>query len=148
VFGLVLAALAALQLAFIERQPLLAQVPEAAPLIDSLCARLPCLERRESASSIRLLARDVREHPSYRDALLVNATIVNDAKTPSPYPVIDLRLRDAAGNVLSARQFKPSEYLDQSIAIEQGMPSARPVYIVLELAGNASNAVSFEFTFL
>ena len=147
-FSLVLLALAALQLAFIERQPLLARVPDAALLIDALCARLPCLERREAASSVRLLARDVREHPSYRDALLVNATIVNEAKTPSPYPVIDLRLRDAAGNVLSARQFQPSEYLDQSIDIADGMPSARPVYIVLELAGNASNAVSFEFTFL
>ncbi len=147
-FGLALAALAALQVAFIERQPLLVQVPAAARLIDSLCARLPCLERREAAASVRLLARDVREHPSYRDALLVNATIVNDAKTPSPYPVIDLRLRDAAGNVLSARQFQPREYLDQSIALAAGMPSDRPVYIVLELAGSASNAVSFEFTFL
>lgn len=147
-FALVLVALAAVQLVFIERQPLLAWAPQAAPLIDALCARLPCLERREAASSVRLLARDVREHPSYRDALLVNATIVNDAKTPSPYPVIDLRLRDAAGNVLSARQFQPSEYLDQSIDLAAGMPSARPVYIVLELAGNASNAVSFEFTFM
>ena len=148
VFALLLAASAALQLAFIEREAVLAQMPQAVPLIDALCARLPCLERRQAASSVRLLARDVREHPSYRDALLVNATIVNDAATPSPYPVIDLRLRDAAGNVLSARQFKPSEYLDQSIDIAAGMPAARPVYIVLELAGNASNAVSFEFTFL
>ncbi len=147
-FGLLLAAFAALQVAFIEREPLLAKVPQAALLVDALCARLPCLERREHGTSVRLLARDVREHPNYRDALLVNATIVNDAKTPSPYPVIDLRLRDAAGNVLSARQFQPGEYLDQSINIAEGMPSGRPVYIVLELAGKASNAVSFEFTFL
>lgn len=147
-FGLTLTVVAALQVAFIERQPLLAQVPAAASVIDHLCARLPCLERSQIASSVRLLARDVREHPSYRDALLVNATIVNDAKTPSPYPVIDLRLRDAAGNILSARQFQPAEYLDQSIALTAGMPSERPVYIVLELAGSASNAVSFEFTFL
>ena len=97
---------------------------------------------------MRLLARDVREHPQYRDALLVNATIVNQASTATPFPVIDLRLRDAAGRVLSARQFRPAEYLDQSIPIELGMPSARPVYIVLELAGNAADAVSFEFTFL
>lgn len=147
-FGLMLTAVAALQVTFIERQPLLVQVPAAAWVIDRLCERLPCLERRQAASSVRLLARDVREHPSYRDALLVNATIVNDAKTPSPYPVIDLRLRDAAGNVLAARQFQPAEYLDQSIALAAGMPAERPVYIVLELAGSASNAVSFEFTFL
>ena len=148
VFGLLLATVAAIQVAFMERQLLLVQVPAATRLIDTLCARLPCLERRPAALSVRLLARDVREHPSYRDALLVNATIVNEAKSPSPYPVIDLRLRDAAGNVLSARQFQPGEYLDQSITLGEGMPSERPVYIVLELAGSASNAVSFEFTFL
>ena len=50
--------------------------------------------------------------------------------------------------MLSARRFEPREYLDQSIAVDEGMPPERPVYIVLELAGNASNAVSFEFTFL
>ena len=147
-FGLSLALLALLQGVFIERQRVVAELPAAAPLIDRLCERLPCLERREAASAVRLLARDVREHPTYRDALLVNATIVNAAHTASPYPVIDLRLRDAAGNVLSARRFEPREYLDQSIAIAEGMPFDRPVYIVLELAGNASNAVSFEFTFL
>ena len=147
-FGLSLALLALLQGVFIERQRVVAELPAAAPLIDRLCERLPCLERREAASAVRLLARDVREHPTYRDALLVNATIVNAAHTASPYPVIDLRLRDAAGNVLAARRFEPREYLDQSIAIAEGMPFDRPVYIVLELAGNASNAVSFEFTFL
>lgn len=147
-FAFVLALGALLQAAFMERQAVVAALPEAGAVIDALCARLPCLERRAQTPTVRLLARDVREHPSYRDALLVNATIMNDGKTPTPYPVIDLRLRDAAGNVLSARRFEPREYLDQSIAVEEGMPPERPVYIVLELAGNASNAVSFEFTFL
>ncbi|MBX9608283.1 MAG: zinc-ribbon and DUF3426 domain-containing protein [Gammaproteobacteria bacterium] len=147
-FAFVLALGALLQAAFMERQAVVAALPEAGAVIDALCAHLPCLERRAQVPTVRLLARDVREHPSYRDALLVNATIMNDGKTPTPYPVIDLRLRDAAGNVLSARRFEPREYLDQSIAVEEGMPPERPVYIVLELAGNASNAVSFEFTFL
>ncbi len=147
-FAFVLALGALLQAAFMERQAVVAALPEAGAVIDALCARLPCLERRAQTPTVRLLARDVREHPSYRDALLVNATIMNDGTTPTPYPVIDLRLRDAAGNVLSARRFEPREYLDQSIAVEEGMPPERPVYIVLELAGNASNAVSFEFTFL
>ncbi|MGE0859052.1 MAG: zinc-ribbon and DUF3426 domain-containing protein [Gammaproteobacteria bacterium] len=147
-FAFVLALGALLQAAFMERQAVVAALPEAGAVIDALCARLPCLERRAQTPTVRLLARDVREHPSYRDALLVNATIMNDGKTPTPYPVIDLRLRDAAGNVLSARRFEPREYLDQSIAVDEGMPPERPVYIVLELAGNASNAVSFEFTFL
>lgn len=142
---LVLAAVA--QTAFVERLRLAQSVPESLPVIDFLCARVGCSERQDD-NAVRLLARDVREHPQYRDALLVNATIVNQARTAMPFPVIDLRLRDAAGRVLSARQFRPAEYLDQSIPIEPGMPSARPVYIVLELAGNAADAVSFEFTFL
>ena len=95
-----------------------------------------------------LLARDVREHPQYRDALLVNATIVNAAPDAAPFPVIELSLHDATGKIFGARLFQPSEYLDGSIAIEEGMPPDRPVTIVMELGGDAHAAVSFEFRFL
>ena len=146
-FALVLLLLGVAQAAFVARERLLTVLPAAAPAIDYLCVRLPCAERRVEGA-VRLLARDVREHPQYRDALLVNATIVNSGTVPTPYPVIDLRLRDAAGTVLAARQFQPGEYLDQSIDQAQGMPVGRPIYVVLELAGDARAAVSFEFTFL
>ena len=95
-----------------------------------------------------LLARDVREHPQYRNALLVNATLMNRLSEPVPYPVIELRLHDRVGALLGMRQFQPGEYLDRSISIEDGMPVDRPIYIIMELGGDALRAVSFEFSFL
>ncbi|MGR8920955.1 MAG: DUF3426 domain-containing protein, partial [Gammaproteobacteria bacterium] len=99
-------------------------------------------------SAVRLLARDVRDHPQYRDALLVNATLVNDAPDAAPFPVIELRLNDGAGRLIGARRFRPAEYLDDSIAIDAGMGPGQPVYVVMELGGAATTASSFEFTFL
>ncbi|NNE38838.1 MAG: hypothetical protein HKN08_11080, partial [Gammaproteobacteria bacterium] len=44
--------------------------------------------------------------------------------------------------------FKPNEYLDETINIEDGMPVNIPVHIILELTGSTSAAVSFEFNFI
>lgn len=140
---------AASQIAWIYRDWVMATLPAAAPVIDNICHAIGCSDgRRRDAESLRLLARDVREHPQYRDALLVNATIVNAAPDAAPFPVIELSLHDATGKILGARLFQPSEYLDGSIAIEEGMPPDRPVTIVMELGGDAHAAVSFEFRFL
>jgi len=147
----VLAALGALallaQLAWLEQARVEAWLPASRPLFATLCAHLDCRPAAPTAA-VRLVARDVREHPQYRDALLVNATLVNEGATPEPYPTIELRLHDAGGRVLGARRFAPAEYLDQSIVIADGMPPAQPVYIVMELGGDAAAAASFEFTFL
>lgn len=148
--GLALLALAALaQLAWLERARIVALWPASAPWVERICSALACRDGpAEAPASIRLLARDVREHPQYRDALLVNATLVNTAALPRPYPVIELSLHDARGTVLGARRFAPQEYLDDSIALDAGMPPDRPVYVVMELGGDALEATSFEFTFL
>jgi hypothetical protein len=89
----------------------------------------------------------VREHPQYADALLVNATVVNEAAYAQPFPVVELTLFDQGGSVIGVRRFDPDEYLDSSIPIDAGMKPGQPVYIVLELAGVGSRAVSFEFKF-
>ena len=93
-------------------------------------------------------ARDVRDHPRYRDALLVNATMINQAPLPQPFPVLELSLYGQTGAVLGVRRFQPEEYLDESIDPAAGMPPERLVFVVLELATPAGEAVSFEFSFL
>jgi predicted Zn finger-like uncharacterized protein len=142
-------AAAALQLAWIYRDRVTTLLPAAIPVVATLCDAIRCnAANGDDPQALRLLARDVREHPQYHEALLVNATMVNEAPAAEPFPVIELSLHDAAGNVLGARRFRPSEYLDESIAIDEGMPPDRPIYIVMELGGNAHAAVSFEFRFL
>lgn len=139
---------AGVQLAWIARAQVVQVLPASAAVFAWACARLACAPSSAARAPVRLLARDVREHPQYADALLVNATLINDASEAQPFPVIELRLHDATGTVLGARAFAPHEYLDQSIPTAAGMPPGRPVYVVMEIGRASAGAVSFEFTFL
>ncbi len=137
------------QFAVVERAALAVAVPAAAPWLERLCARLPCPPlAADGRGGVRLLARDVREHPQYEHALLVNATLVNDGATSAPFPIIELVLHDAGGRAVGARRFDPAEYLDHSMPVAAGMPPRQPVYVVIELAGPDAAATSFEFRFL
>jgi predicted Zn finger-like uncharacterized protein len=137
------------QLAWHQHDKIFEKFPQARAMWDHFCEGHACaLPPRRDIPSLHVLSRDVREHPQYRDALLVNATVVNEAAFSQPYPVVELTLFDQSGAPIGARRFEPSEYLDESIAINAGMNPGQPVYIVLELAGVAEHAVSFEFKFL
>jgi len=80
--------------------------------------------------------------------LLVNATLINRSEFAAEFPIIRLGLHGQTGQAMGARRFEPHEYLDKSIDISAGMASNRRVYIVREVAGVDSSAVSFEFDFL
>ncbi len=122
--------------------------PGLRPVVEDACARLGCVVPvARDLARLRIASRDVREHPRYRGTLLVNATLVNDAPFVQPWPVLELTLHDVAGRLLGRRRFRPGEYLDASIDRGAGMPPGVPVYIVLEIAGGADTAVSFEFEF-
>lgn len=138
-----------LQLAWFNRDALLGHYPELKPWANQLCDKLGCeVVRVRQTSAIRLLNRDVRAHPNYADTLLVNATMANYAPGIQPYPNIQFALFDTNGSVIAAREFTPAEYLDNSINPESGMTPNQPVHFVLEIAGPAEGAVSFEFRFL
>ncbi|MFO1435367.1 MAG: zinc-ribbon and DUF3426 domain-containing protein [Gammaproteobacteria bacterium] len=146
--ALLLLALGA-QIAWYQHDKIFEKFPQARAMWDHFCEGRACaLPPRRDIASLHVLSRDVREHPQYHDALLVNATVVNEAAFPQPYPVVELTLFDQSGAPIGARRFDPSEYLDESIAVDAGMKPEQPVYIVLELAGMAEHAVSFEFKFL
>jgi predicted Zn finger-like uncharacterized protein len=138
-----------IQFSWFNRDEVLAAYPQLTPLADELCARYQCsLSRWNDFSRIRLLNRDVREHPNYPDMLLVNATMDNQSGRTLPFPRIQLSLFDTNGQMLAYREFNAPEYLDQSIDVNKGMAPGQPVHLVLELAGPTRNAVSFEFRFL
>ncbi|MSR14901.1 MAG: DUF3426 domain-containing protein [Gammaproteobacteria bacterium] len=123
--------------------------PAIKPHVSRLCDRVACrLDRPPSAAHIELVARDVREHPEYAHALLVNATLANRGESVSGYPVIQLGVYDRNGSVVGIRRFLPTEYLDQSININAGMSPGRSIHVVLEVANANDVAESFEFSFL
>lgn len=137
------------QLFWFNRDQVLSKWPELRQWVQAACQKLNCVVVREyRTSDIKLISRDVRLHPRYDDTLLVNATMSNSSDTIQPYPDIQFALFDTSGRMIAEREFRPEEYLDNSIAIEDGMPSGQPVHFVLEVTGPTAGAVSFEFRFL
>ena len=137
------------QAAWFQRDLLLSRYPELLPYARQLCEQLDCtLIRNRNISAIKLLNRDVRVHPRYEDALLVNATITNLSTYTQRFPTIMLSLFDNNGDVIAYRQIPPADYLDSSIDEETGMAFDSPIHVVFEVANTATEAVSFEFDFL
>ena len=118
-------------------------------MLQKVCTYFPCTIALDTApNTIELIARDVRDHPQYRNTLLVNATLVSRSPLPSKFPIIQLGFYGQMGEAIGIRRFEPSEYLDRSVDFAAGMPSNRRIYIVFEIVGIGTNVTSFEFTFL
>ncbi len=137
------------QVAWFQRDDILQRYPVLVPHVERLCQQLGCvLLRQRDLAALTVLNRDVRAHPRYQDALLVNATISNSAGTAQPFPRIQLALSDSNGKIIAARSFAPAEYLDGSIDQQHGMTPGAPVHVVLEIVGVGAEAVSFEIGFM
>jgi predicted Zn finger-like uncharacterized protein len=143
-----LVALLALQWLYFNRTQLAADNDWRPPL-ERLCSLLHCeLPLRVDLSRIELVNRDVRKHPQVAGALLINATLVNHAGFPQPYPILAVTFSNTSGRPVAARRFKPSEYLGERADTQAGMPADTPLHVVLEIEDPGEDAVSFQFEFL
>lgn len=144
---LLLAALA-IQFAYFMRDDL-ARHAALRPWLTQLCAYAGCeIPLLRAPEQIRMVARDIRRHPTARDALRVSLTFANDADFAQPYPVIQLRFFDMRDRVLAQRRFTPSEYLPQNIDMATGMPAHGALQTVMEIGDPGAEAVNFTFDFL
>jgi len=139
------------QYAYFRRNEL-AQNPSLRPWLEGLCMVAGCdLPLLRDLAQIHILQRRVAGHPSVRDALLVKATLVNDASFPQPYPLLRLTFIDAGGRKVASRSFSPSDYLeDQGIrsSVASGMPPKQPIAVRLELADPGGGAAeNFQIDF-
>lgn len=151
----VLLVLLVLQIAWLAPAQLLARAPFAQPWVERLG---PWFDAASAAigwerapprdlGRIRVLERDIREHPTWPGALLVHATLLNAASFRQPAPRVRLTLFDVNGAVIARRAFEPREYLaGGGPALE--IPSAGLVQVRLELLAPASPAVSYQIEFL
>ena len=148
VFALVLLIGLLVQGAWYFREPILSEFPQLRQPAMALCEKVACvLDDPEKMEPIQLVSRDVRTHPRYENALLVNASMVNSGAEVIEFPTVQLGLFDNTGTAIGIRQFAPQEYLDKSIDIDAGIPPGRSVHVVMELANTGERATSFEFSF-
>ncbi|MGH8563019.1 MAG: zinc-ribbon and DUF3426 domain-containing protein [Gammaproteobacteria bacterium] len=137
------------QLAWFRGAELQRAYPELQEPLAAVCAFAGCrLPGPRDPGAMRVMERDLREHPRYRDALLVNAILVNHAAFAQPYPILELWLYDTEGAVVAGRRFEPREYLDRALDADGLMPAGQPLHVVLELVGPKRPPASFELRFL
>ncbi|MBV8156239.1 MAG: zinc-ribbon and DUF3426 domain-containing protein [Dyella sp.] len=118
------------------------------PMLRDACSSLGCrLPLVQDTSKLSLLARDVQAHPSVPGALLITASLRNDADFAQPYPVVSVTLSDANGKRLAMRRLRPGEYLGDTNVMQQGLAPGATAALMLEVEDPEGKAVAFEFGF-
>jgi hypothetical protein len=126
----------------------LAKIGTFRPWIEAFCKHSNCdVGLRSDIHQIELLGQDIRSHPKIKNALLVSATIINNAGFTQAFPGLRITFSDLNGIKVASRRFAPKEYLPSNIKINQGMMSNTPVQLELEVIDPGNNAVNFEFDF-
>lgn len=136
------------QYAYFNRTEL-AQYPDLRPWLTSFCATLGCdVPLLRDPARISLANRVVQSHPAHEHALLIDATLVNEAAFTQAYPELELRFSDLDNRLVAGRRFRPAEYLPSGTDILKGMTPRQPVKFSLEIADPGKQAVSFQFNLL
>lgn len=113
------------------------------------CRWITCVHKIPRAlDKIEILNRSIYTHPQEKEALMVTVTIISRAKFAQPYPVVQLRFLDVSGDVMAARRFNPSDYLNETWNKQSIMQPERPISIQLELVDFGEDVVGYEFDFL
>jgi predicted Zn finger-like uncharacterized protein len=145
--GLLLLTLGA-QISYAERTVLLDDA-RVRPWLDRICTTLSCrLPLRHDPATLQLLSRDIRPHPSVPHALIISATLRNEADFAQAFPAVEITLSDLDENRIAMRRFLPQEYLGDTRGIANGLAPGATAALVFEVADPGKNAVAFEFKFL
>ncbi len=137
------------QLALFRSIDIIHYFPQARPWLKQFCQYAPCrIHARRDVDQIRILERDIRANPQNKKALLITATIVNQANFSQPYPDIRVTLSDLTGTVVAQRRFSPANYLGSLNSPFLLMKPGTPVHIRIGVLDPGRDAVNFEFQLL
>ncbi len=146
ILALIIAGL--LQYAYYDRLHLV-KLKELRPLLGQLCQHVQCnLPDPRDPERIELSSKNIFTHPNTENALMISATIVNQAEFEQDFPLLELRFENIRGQIIAGRHFKPYEYLgipeDQIPKMEPG----NPVSFNIEIIDPGKEMVSYAFEFL
>ncbi len=138
-----------LQLLVFRSYDIATQWPQTRPILTRACQYLPCVySGRRDPRKIQLVNRDIRVHPSTKHALLISATLLNQAGYAQPFPRVDIKLSDLSGEVVAERIFSPHDYLKKGESRLKLLRPDIPTVITLDVLDPGNEAVNFEFRFL
>jgi len=147
VAGLLLLVVLGTQLAWAKREFLIRD-PVVGGWLREACRTLSCeLPLIAAPQQLRLLASNVQAHPSVSGALMISASVRNDAIFAQPFPVLTVTLSDAQGQRIAMRRLQPREYLDDTAILRHGLAPGASAALLLEVEDPGDKAVAFEFGF-
>ncbi|MGH8183900.1 MAG: DUF3426 domain-containing protein, partial [Rhodanobacteraceae bacterium] len=112
------------------------------------CASLGCrLPLIRDVAKLELLSRDIRPDPGAAGALMITATVRNDAAFRQPWPVVVVELTDLDNDVVAMRRFRPVEYMPDPVRRTAGIAPGTTAAVAFEVADPGKRAVSFHFGF-
>lgn len=121
----------------------------ARPWLQQACASLGCtLPLPHDADGLVLLSRDVRPHPSVANALIISATLRNNADHTQAFPTVEITLTDLNDHRIAMRRFRPQEYVGDPHTLRAGLASGASTALAFEVADPGKSAVAYEFRFL
>lgn len=128
----------------------LARFSSVRPWLEASCQWLNCtIPMLRAPKSVELISKEMRSHPSAKNALQVRARAVNNAPYTQAYPLLRLDITDIAGESLGSRVFRPDEYLaDAKGSIGTGIAAHGQFDIQLDLVDEKKVAAGYNFTFL
>jgi len=137
---------------FLQRDFIL-QHPQLRPWLERFCYTFLCnLPPTRDVKSFQIQEAFIQIHPSIKQAMKVDATFINNAPFPQPYPAVQLTFQDLNGSILAQRRFQPTEYLSPAYA-NKILKAGAIVHLQLELKdtfgiikeGKVEEGYSFEF---
>ena len=147
--GILLAIVAGIiQYSYYHRYQLV-QFDDLRPWINQLCQITGCeLPEPRDPGRIELSSKNIFTHPNTSDALMVSATLVNQAEFEQDFPLLELRFEIIRGKAIAGRRFTPAEYLGIPENEIPKMEPGNPVPIKIEISDPGKEVISYEFDFL
>jgi len=139
----------ALQYTWYNRAELV-KINELRPWLEKACDLVAqCnLPQARDPSQFLLSSKNIFTHPNEKNALMVSATIINQADFAQAYPLIELRFANVRGQTIAARRFSPEEYLGIDAEHISQIPAHTPINFNLEIVDPGEEMISYEFEFL
>jgi predicted Zn finger-like uncharacterized protein len=144
---LALVVILAVQLAWAKRVALL-QDPQTHAWMTRVCGTIDCnLPPIRDIAKLELLSRDIRPDPRTTGALVITATLRNNAGFRQPWPVVTVELSDLDGKPVAMRRFRPAEYIPDASRRAAGIAAGATAAVAFEVADPGKNAMNFQFSF-
>ena len=121
--------------------------PAYRPMLQTVCATLGCtLPPLVDLDALKVVKRTVYSHPTIDNALVIDLAFINEAAFGQPYPILEIRLTNRNGGLVTKNNVAPAEYLERWQADEL-LSSGERLDVNLTVEDPGQTATSFELIF-